>query len=170
MCHPIISAAIRSVATIIDWLVLVAALGSGLIAGTFFAFSAFVMRALGRLPAAQGITAMQKINIVVINPLFLSVFLGTAGLSVVMLVWSLTKLGTAAGVYLLIASLAYLIGTFGVTMRLNVPLNDRLAGVGADTTEGEKVWANYLVEWTKWNHVRTVAALIALLFFILSPS
>jgi uncharacterized membrane protein len=160
------------VATIIDWITVVAALGSGLIAGTFFAFSAFVMRALGRLPAAQGTTAMQKINIVVINPLFLflAVFLGTATLSVVTLVWSLTKLGTAAGVYLMSASLAYLIGTFGVTMRLNVPLNDRLAAVAADTAEGEKVWAHYLVEWTKWNHVRTVAALIALLFFILSPS
>jgi len=153
---------------IVDWLVVLAALGSGLIAGAFFAFSSFVMAALARLPAAQGIAAMQKINVVVINPIFLSVFLGTAALSVATLVWSLTGLGTAAGVYLLIASLAYLIGTFGVTMRLNVPLNDRLAAVGADTAEGEKVWAHYLVQWTKWNHLRTVAALIALLFFILA--
>ena len=46
----------------------------------FFAFSTFVMGALGRLPAAHGIAAMQSINVVVINPLFLGVFIGTAGL------------------------------------------------------------------------------------------
>jgi len=49
-------------------LTLLSALGSGLIAGAFFAFSTFVMGALGRLPAAHGIAAMQSINVVVINP------------------------------------------------------------------------------------------------------
>jgi uncharacterized membrane protein len=58
-------------------LTVVAAVGSGLIAGTFFAFSAFVMRALERLPAPHGVAAMQSINVVVINPVFLSVFFGT---------------------------------------------------------------------------------------------
>ena len=37
-------------------------LGCGLNAGVFFAFSTFVMPALKRLPAAQGIAAMQSIN------------------------------------------------------------------------------------------------------------
>ncbi|HLL90834.1 MAG TPA: hypothetical protein VK324_16150 [Tepidisphaeraceae bacterium] len=57
---------------------LAAALGSGLMAGVFFAFSAFVMRALGRLPAGEAVAAMRAINVAVINPLFLGVFLGTA--------------------------------------------------------------------------------------------
>jgi uncharacterized membrane protein len=56
-------------------LTLFAALGCGLIAGVFFAFSAFVMKALGRLPPAEGIAAMQSINIAVINPVFLTAFL-----------------------------------------------------------------------------------------------
>jgi uncharacterized membrane protein len=59
-------------------LILVCAIGSGLIAGVFFAFSSFVMKALDRIPAAQGIAAMQSINVVVLNPLFLGVFLGAA--------------------------------------------------------------------------------------------
>ena len=54
------------------------ALGCGLIAGSFFAFSTFVMGALGRLPPAHGIAAMQSINVVVINPWFLGAFIGTA--------------------------------------------------------------------------------------------
>lgn len=67
----------------------VAALGCGLIAGVFFGFSSFIMRALGRLPAPQGIAAMQSINIVVINPVFLGVFVGTAALCVVLAIASL---------------------------------------------------------------------------------
>jgi len=59
-------------------LMFAAAIGSGLIAGVFFAFSSFVMPALRRLPAAQGVAAMQSINIMVLNPMFLGVFLGTA--------------------------------------------------------------------------------------------
>jgi uncharacterized membrane protein len=59
-------------------LTLISALGCGLMAGFFFAFSACVMNALARLPAAQGITAMQSINVTVINPLFGLAFFGTA--------------------------------------------------------------------------------------------
>ena len=55
-------------------LAFLAALGSSLMADTFFAFSAFVMKALGRLPGGQGIEAMQSINIVVINPVFSAFF------------------------------------------------------------------------------------------------
>jgi len=43
-------------------LTLVSALGCGLTAGVFFAFSSFVMKALGRIQPAQGIAAMQSIN------------------------------------------------------------------------------------------------------------
>jgi len=41
---------------------LLAALGSGVVAGVFFAFSSFVIPALARLPPAQGVLAMQSIN------------------------------------------------------------------------------------------------------------
>lgn len=59
-------------------LTFIAAIGSGLIAGVFFAFSTFIMSALARLQPPQGIAAMQSINITVINPWFMMVFLGTA--------------------------------------------------------------------------------------------
>jgi uncharacterized membrane protein len=57
---------------------LLAALGCGLVAGIFFAFSTFVMKALAQLEPKEGIAAMQWINITVINPWFMTVFLGTA--------------------------------------------------------------------------------------------
>jgi uncharacterized membrane protein len=67
----------------IDHFTLACAIGCGLMAGFFFAFSICVMKALGRLPPEQGITAMQTINVVVINPWFLAPFFGTAALCVV---------------------------------------------------------------------------------------
>jgi len=71
-----------------DWLILptlLAAIGSGLIAGVFFAFSTFVMRALARLPADQAVAAMQSINVTILNPVFFAVCFGTALLSIVLI-------------------------------------------------------------------------------------
>jgi uncharacterized membrane protein len=44
-------------------LTFLAALGGGLMTGLFFVFSAFMMTALARLPAGQGMAAMQSINV-----------------------------------------------------------------------------------------------------------
>jgi uncharacterized membrane protein len=149
-------------------LTLLAALGSGLIAGFFFAFSFVVMQSLDRLPVAQGIAAMQFINVVVINRWFLGVFLGTAaacaGLSVgAVLLWRLP-----GAFLLLVGSAFYLVGTFIVTMAFNVPRNNALAAAVPDSAAGAALWSDYLVSWTAWNHVRTAGALTAALFFILA--
>lgn len=135
------------------------ALGCGLIAGVFFAFSTFVMKALGQQPPAQGIATMQAINITVINPWFMGALFGTAVGCLVLLVVSLTRGSQPGATYLLIGSLLYLLGTILVTIAFNVPLNDALAAVIPDSAAGTTLWAKYLTSWTLWNHVRTAAAL-----------
>ena len=157
-----------TIAKFLPTLTLLAALGSGLIAGVFFAFSSFVMRALGRIPPAEGIAAMQSINIVVINPVFLSVFMGTAVLSAIAIVFSWLRWDQPGAGYLLAGALLYLIGTFLVTMAFNVPRNDALAAVAPASPEGARLWADYLSSWTAWNHVRTMAALAAAASFSLA--
>jgi uncharacterized membrane protein len=157
----------RSMNTL-DLLTLLSAVGSGLIAGFFFAFSVCVMWALGRLAPAQGVSAMQVINVVVINPLFLGVFLGTAAASALMLVLSLLQWESAGATMRAGGSLLYLIGCFLVTMVFNVPRNDALARVAPDTTEAAALWREYLSRWTAWNHVRMLAALGAAVAFTLA--
>ena len=142
-------------------LTLVSALGCGLIAGVFFAFSTFVMKSLVRLPGAQGIAAMQSINIVVINPLFMTAFLGTAATCALLVVSALLSWRRPGAACLLAGGLLYIVGTVLVTMAFNVPRNDALAAVDPARAEGARLWARYVVEWTAWNHVRTVAALAA---------
>jgi uncharacterized membrane protein len=147
---------------------LLSALGCGLMAGVFFAFSTFVMSALARLPAAQGIAAMQAINITAINPLFMTALFGTAGACLWLTVAALWRWSQPGAPYLLLGGLLYLLGTILVTIAFNVPLNDALARVEAGSTEGATLWVSYLRNWTAWNHVRTVAALAASASFTLA--
>lgn len=146
-------------------LAVMAALGAGLIAGTFFAFSTFVMKALARLAPAQGIAAMQSINIVVLNPLFLGIFMGTAILSLALLglaVWFWMR----DSLWLIVGGLFYLLGCFLVTVAGNVPLNDRLAPLPPDSPEAARFWQSYLDRWVLLNHLRTVGALASCAAFL----
>lgn len=147
---------------------LLAALGCGLIAGVFFAFSTFVMKALAQQPPAQGIAAMQAINITVINPWFMTAFLGTSVVCLILVVFALLRWQQPGAAYLLVSASLYLVGCFGVTMVFNVPLNDALANVNPDTNEGATLWARYLTNWTFWNHVRAIAAFIAAALFTMA--
>lgn len=142
-------------------LTLLAALGSGLIAGVFFAFSAFVMKALARLPPGEGMAAMQSINVAVLNPWFLGAFLGTAALCVVALIASLPRWHEPGAVYLFLGAVLYLAGSLLVTMVFNVPRNEALAELTRADPESASRWAGYVAGWTAWNHVRTAASLAA---------
>ncbi len=144
------------------------ALGSGLIGGLFFAFSVFVMTALGRLPPAGGISAMQSINVAVLNSVFFTAFFGTAALSALAVIAALIRWSEPGASYLLAGGLLYLIGTIVVTMACNVPLNNKLARVKPDGADGASLWQRYLSDWTAWNHVRTATSLAASASFIMA--
>jgi uncharacterized membrane protein len=138
---------------------LVAALGCGLVAGVFFAFSSFVMKALGRLPPGQGIAAMQSINVAVLNPWFLGAFLGTAAVCALASILSLLRWQEPGSFYVLAGSALYLVGTLLVTAVFNIPRNDALGAIAATDPDAARLWAGYIAGWTAWNHVRTAAAL-----------
>lgn len=140
-------------------LTIVTALGAGVVAGVFFAFSTFVMAALGRIPVPEGIRAMQQINITVINPWFMIALFGTAVACVAVTVAALIDYDSSYGPYLIAAAVLYVVGCIGVTMAANVPRNDELARIEPNGANAAQVWRRYLVEWTRWNSVRTLASL-----------
>jgi uncharacterized membrane protein len=154
------------ISQLIPALVFIAAIASALNAGIFYAFSSFVMGALGRIPSEQGINAMNAINVVVINPSFLVLFMGTTLLCAGLALWSLFHLGEANAWLVLAASLLFVIGCFGVTMMFNVPLNNQLAR--ATHTEAGALWQVYLRDWTMWNTVRTIAPTFSAVLFTLA--
>ncbi|HKX83316.1 MAG TPA: anthrone oxygenase family protein [Pyrinomonadaceae bacterium] len=140
-------------------LIIAVILGSGLIAGVFYGFSTFIMKALGRIPANEGIAAMQSINITVINPLFLGVFMGTGILCGVLIVMSLLNWNGPSSIIPIAGSVLYIVGCLAVTTTLNVPLNNELAAVNATDPKSAEIWTRYLSDWTFWNSVRTAASL-----------
>ena len=137
-----------------------AAIGCGLMAGLFFAFSAAVLPALARVPDPVAISAMKSINIVIVRPLFLVVFLGTAVLCAALAVLAPQPLH-------LVAAALYLIGSIGLTATVNVPLNNALDALAVDDAESARWWRQrYLTRWVAANHVRTAACTAASLALI----
>ncbi len=145
-----------------------AAVGCGLNAGIFYAFSTFIMRALGKLPAGEGADAMRRINIDVINPMFMAVFMGTPLLCVVLIGWSVVDGQVPGDGWRIVGALLHVVGCFGVTVVCNVPLNNRLAKAQPGTQQHDAVWAHYLKRWTMWNTVRTIAPMLAMVALIVS--
>jgi len=151
--------------SIISYLVVAAITGAGIVTGLLFAFSNFIMRALAELQPDHGMFAMQQINEKIINPLFLIFFLGTPLLCLIIAVYCLLHLNNTHSVLLLLGSIGYIIGPFGITVRCNVPLNNKLAAV--HPAEGADVWSHYQVNWQRCNHVRTYIGLISNIFLCL---
>lgn len=145
---------------------LVGAVGTGIIGGIFYGFSSFIMAALGRLAPDRATDAMNAINVTVITPSFLGWFMGMGLVSFVIAVGAAFAWQETAAKLVFAASLLYLVGTFGVTMFLNVPLNDQLAAV--DPAQVSTLWPHYLDVWTTWNTVRTVCAVASSLLFMLA--
>lgn len=128
------------------FLTLSSALGTGLMAGAFFAFSGFVMSALSRLPADQGITAMQSINVTAVTPAFMTTLFGTAAACGMLVVISLSIWHRRSSGYLLAGSLSYLLAA---------------AVTAPGAPESAIFWVNYVASWTAWNHVTAIGALTA---------
>jgi len=119
-------------------------------------------------PGAPAIRAMQAINRAALHRPFLLTFVGTGAVCFLLAVLSLVSRADPRAPLRLAACVCYGVGTFLVTMRANVPRNQALAAIDPEGVEAEARWRRYLSEWTAWNHVRTVAALAALVLAMLA--
>lgn len=142
------------------------AIGCAVMAGVYFTFSTFVMSSLEAMPEPEGIAAMQSINRVILQSLFLPLFFATSFASLALAVWAIFNWGHSAAIFLAIGGLVYFVGMFACTAALNVPLNNALDSVDPTTPEAVEVWSDYLRSWTRWNHVRTVSSTTACALFL----
>ncbi len=111
---------------------------------------------------------MQSINLVIVRPAFLIVFFGTGVASVAAVMAGWQDLGTAARTWGVIGGGVYVLGSIGVTVAINVPLNNKLAAVKPDSEEGARMWDIYLSRWTWWNHIRSLATIASTIFLIVA--
>lgn len=144
-----------------------ATLATGLVAGVFYAYAMSVMPALARTEDRTLIDVMQKVNVVIVNPWFMTGFLGTVLFGIAAAVLHLGAEHRSTLVWIGIG-LALNMIAFAVTVALNVPLNDQLAAAGdpAGIADPAAVRADYESAWVRWNVVRAVLHTLA--FLVLS--
>jgi uncharacterized membrane protein len=137
---------------------------TGLMAGLSYGFTVAVIPGLRDLKPKEHITAMQAINIRILNPLFAVSFVGPG---VLLPLAAFLHRGGASFPWLLAAAALYIVGVFGITGGGNVPLNNRLAQVSSDTlteAEAEQVRQDYHGRGSGWmwlHNLRTLAAIAA---------
>jgi uncharacterized membrane protein len=150
---------------VIPGLLWFSAIGCGLIAGLYFAFSTFIMTSLGRIDQPAGIAAMNAINVDIQRSVFLPLFLATTLSAAALAVIGMLHNSEPGAVSMIAGGLLYVIGMTVVTMAFNVPMNNALAAAGGGPDAGT-IWAGYLRDWTLWNHVRTITSTLACIAFV----
>ena len=143
-----------------------AALSAGLMAGVYYAFSGFIMRALAELDPPGGMLAMRSIDRVILRSSFLPLFLASTVGCLFLVAYGLVWADQPGALPMAGGGALYVLGMFAVTMLANVPLNNALEAADPASAEGAALWNRYLVRWTAWNHVRTVSCVAALGLFV----
>ena len=157
--------------TLANVTLLIAAFLTALIAGLFYSYSCSVNAGLGKLPDAAYLAAMQSINREILNPLFFMSFMGTLFL-LPLATW--LQFGNPVSTrfyFMLAATLVYAIGTFGVTILGNVPLNNALDGFQLQSASpGLLHQQRELFEkpWNRLHSIRTIANAIALILVLVA--
>lgn len=143
---------------------IITAVLTALIGGLFYAYSCSVVLGLGKLSDTEYLKAMQSINREILNPLFFMSFMGT----VIFLPVATFLLRGQQTVFicLVLATLAYVIGVFGVTVAGNVPMNDALDKFDISNSTAEAIRQmreNFENRWNFLNNIRTVFSVISII-------
>jgi uncharacterized membrane protein len=152
-------------------MLLLAAITTALITGTFYAYSCSVNPGLGRLNDAQYLVAMQSINRAILNPVFMFSFMGTLLALPISVYLNYTSSNTTRFILLVGAAGVYFVGAFAVTIFGNVPLNEALDAVNLQSASAEdmaKYRLRFEASWNRLHFIRTMACLVSLIFVIIA--
>lgn len=140
---------------------------TGLSAGLFFAWSFSVTPGLAKINDAAYIVAMQSMNRAILNPTFFLVFMGPLVLLPLSTYLSYTGAGSLRFWLMAGATVAYVIGVFGITMAGNVPMNEALDAFNMGSATPDQIAARRMAFEDRWvflNNIRTAFAALALIF------
>ena len=139
-------------------LTVAAAIGAGLSAGVYLAFSTFVMPGLRKQSPSHAISAMNSINKAApSNPLLMLVLFGTGIVCVLLMITGLQHRGQPAAGWQIAGAALYLVSVL-ILVGYHVPHNNELMKVDPSGTEANAAWSHFYPAWMAWNHIRTLTA------------
>ena len=139
-------------------LAITAAIGAGLSAGVYFAFSTLVMGGIRRLSPSQAIGAMQGINKAApASPLLMLVLFGTGVVCVLLMISGFQHRDAPGAAWQIAGAALFLIGML-ITIIYHIPHNDQLLKVNPNASGASETWTHYYQPWMAWNHARTLAS------------
>lgn len=136
---------------------------TALITGLYYGYSCSVNPGLGKLSDAEYLASMQSINKAILNPVFFASFAGTLVLLPLSAYLNYNPMQPLRFYWLVAASAMYIIGSFGVTMFGNVPLNEALAAFeikSATALELHSARSAFEPKWNMLHQIRTIASVI----------
>lgn len=136
----------------------------GAISGFFYAWVCSTMWGLDQADPHVAIEAMQAMNESVRNGVFFPAFFLTPVAMAIAAILAWRERVILAAVLLGAAAFVYVVGGLGLTMAVNVPMNETLAAavVPTETAAAEQMWSDYSGRWQTFNQIRTLASFLSL--------
>ncbi|WP_238318644.1 DUF1772 domain-containing protein [Pseudooceanicola atlanticus] len=138
---------------------------AGGIFGFFYAWICSTMWGLDAADPRVAIAAMQAMNASVRNAVFAPAFFGTGPVLLLAGVLAARAGAGRAGWAMGLGGVLYLVGGMGLTIMVNVPMNEALAlvTVPETTEEAARIWAAYSPRWQVFNTIRTIVSGVVLM-------
>ncbi len=111
---------------------------------------------------------MQETNREAPKAPLMSLFFGTAIVSVALIVNAAGDLNEVAARYQVAAGALFLVGVIVLTGLHHVPRNNKLDRLDPASSHGQRYWEIYRYQWVRMNHVRTIAPLAAAVLLAIS--
>jgi len=147
-----------------DILLTTGVMGTGLVAGLLYGWAVSVIPGTSRVSDHTYVETMQDINRAIINPAFIIPFMGVPLALGAASILHFRTGDTRRGWLLASATIAYLVGVLGVTIRGNIPLNDALDAFDLPVAASEDLSerrSTYEGAWNRFHRVRTAASVVS---------
>lgn len=152
-------------------LLLFSVLLTALIAGLYYGWAVSVIPGIAKLSDGDYLRSMQSMNRAILNPWFFASFMGTGLVLVITCFYSYSHFSSTSFYFFLAAALLYIIGSFGLTLACNVPLNEKLDAYNlssASEAELKQMRQVFEMPWNKYHLVRTITTIACLCCTILA--
>lgn len=139
-------------------------LATGLSAGVFYTWNISVIPGIKMLSDKNYLEAMKALNRAILNPAFFVTFMGAIPLLLCSMFFQYKEGINLSFWFMVIATISYFGGVFGLTAFGNVPMNEHLEQIDLLTLDVHALHNTrqyFERPWNQYNTIRTIFALIA---------